>query len=331
MRWVFALLCSTALVLARAAAAQAQSASDVAREQAQSQPEFWSVTREAGAESCPDTDALSAHVERLRGHQATSEPSAYRVSFSYRAGVFRADIRVGQSSGVRVLRDRRATCASLEQATALTLALLLDSDSRDLPPENDEPELPPQAPPPEPKPTPPEPPVRRDKPAHLTLSLGGAGLFGVVQPVAPAVLGDLGIGVHRFRTSIGVLWMPAQTVDFGPGQLHETLLSGVARTCLAAVRGDALRFDLCSGIYAGRLKVHAVGYTRNDSVDKAWLAVPLELSVSTTSSPLGVQLGASALFQVRHNDFSIDRLGTAYRSWPLGMLLSVRAVGTWLL
>ena len=163
------------------------------------------------------------------------------------------------------------------------------------------------------------------------MSLGGAGMLGVVQPIAPVVLGDLGIGVNRFRTSIGVVWMPTQTVDFGPGQLHETLLSGVARTCLSALRNSQARPDLCSGIYAGLLKVRAVNYTRNDSVDKAWLAVPLELLVSTTSSPLGVQVGASALFQVRRNDFSIDKLGVAYSSWPIGMLLSMRAVGSWLL
>ena len=331
MRWVFALLCSTVLALPGAAAAQAQSASDVAREREESPPAFLSVTREAGAESCPDTAALAEHVERLRGHQATSEPSTYRVSFSYRGGVFRADIRVGQSSGVRVLRDRRATCASLEQATALTLALLLDSDARDLPPEKEEPEPLPPLEPPAPQPPPRAPHATRDNMANLSLSLGGAGLFGVVQPVAPAVLGDLGIGVNRFRTSIGVLWMPEQTVDFGPGQLHETLLSGVARMCLAAARTNQVRLDLCSGIYAGLLKVHAANYTRNDSVDKAWLAVPLELAVSTTSSPLGVQVSASALLPLRRNDFSIDKLGVAYDSWPVGMLLSMRAVGTWLL
>jgi hypothetical protein len=329
MRWVFALLCSTVLVASLATAAQAQSASDVTHEPEASPPDFLNVAREPGAESCPDTAQLTAHVERLRGHQATSEPSTYRVSFSYRGGVFRADIRVGQSSGVRVLRDRRATCASLEQATALTLALLLDSDARDLPPEKDEPEPEPRAP--QPQPAPLVPPAPRDNAANLTLSLGGAGLFGVVRPAAPAVLGDLGIGVNRFRTSIGVLWMPAQTIDFGPGQLHETLLSGVARTCFAAIRGSQVRFDLCSGIYAGLLKVRAANYTRNESVDKAWLAVPLELAVSTTSSPLGVQVGASALFPLRRNDFSIDKLGVAYGSWPIGMLLSMRAVGTWLL
>ena len=331
MRWVFAPLCSIVLAATFANAAQAQSATDsVPETEAASQP-FLSVMREDGAESCPDTETLRARVERLRGHQPTGEPSAYRVRFTHRGGVYRATIQVGSGSGARELRDRGVTCASLEQATAVTLALLLDSDAHELPPEKSEPPAPPA--PPLPKPPEPNPPVsdRRRSSTNLSLALGGAAVFGLVQPAVPAALGELGIGVNRFRTSIGVLWMPEQTLDFGPGEIRETLLSGVARTCLTAVRSDSARFDLCSGIYAGLLKVHAERYTSNASADKAWLAVPLELSLATASSPVGVEVGVSALLPLRRNDFSIDHLGVAYASWPVGLMLSMRAVGTWLL
>ena len=318
MRSVFVLLGSTLLALLLASAARAESAVDP----------FLSVTREEGAESCPDTDALSQHVERLRGHSATGEPSAYRVNFTWRAGVFRAEIRVGAGSGVRVLRDRGATCASLEQATALTLALLLDSDSHELPTEKPEPDQAPPPPPPKPTEQKPPEPDRRGS-TTMSLSLGGGGLFGVVQPAAPAALGELGIGINRFHTSIGVLWMPMQTLDFGPGRLDETLLSALARTCLTTARSTELRVDVCSGIYAGLLKVRADGYTVNSSADKPWLAVPIELALSTTSEPVGVEVGLSALLPLRRNDFSIDNLGVAYTSWPVGVLLSMRAVANW--
>lgn len=338
MRWVFASLRSTGQVLLFAAAARAQSAPEASHERpaAVAPPALASlrVTREEGAESCPDTETLRAHVERLRGHQTTSEPSSYHVHFSRRGDVFRADIRVGASTGARVLRDRRATCASLEQATALTLALLFDSDLSALPSEKTESEPEPA----EPRAVEPPKPVEQPRPApvqpnaaHLALSLGGGALFGVVQPVAPTALGELGIGVSRFRTGIGVLWMPQQARDFGPGQLRQTLLSGVARTCMTAARSSAVRFDLCSGIYAGLLKVRAYDYTRNGSADKAWLAVPVGVSLTTTSAPVGVEVGASALFPLRRNDFSIDNLGVAFESWHVGMLLSMRAVGTWIL
>jgi hypothetical protein len=285
------------------------------------------VTREPGAEGCPDARALLDQVERVRGHATTGASSAYHVSFSYRGGVFSARIRVGESSGARVLRDRGATCASLEQATAVTLALLLDSDTRE-----PEPERPPEPPPPiAPRLDLAAPaPVSRTA-VSLTFSLGGGGLAGVVQPVAPVLLAEVGIGIERFRTNLGMLWMPPQTLDFGPGTLDESLLSGTARMCLSALRGGNIRFDLCSGIHAGRLRVQANGYTRNRSASTTWLSVPVGLALATTSSPLGVELGVSALVPLRHSEFSIERLGVAYESWPVGGLLSIRAVGSWLL
>ncbi len=271
MRWVFASLCSLALVPWLTGAAQAQSPAEVSREH-EAPPAFLSVTRDEGAESCPDTDALRAHVDRLRGHQPTSEPSAYRVRFSYRGGVFRADIKVGVGGGARVLRDRRATCASLEQATALTLALLLDSDASELPPEKVEPE------PSRSSHAPSSRPARTTKlrpsanteiaPRIWRLSLGGGALFGVVQPVAPTLQAELGIGVNRFRTGIGVLWMPPQTHEFGPGQLRRDVAErrGAHVPHGGAQRAGALRAVL--GIYAGLLKVQADRNTRNDSATR---------------------------------------------------------------
>lgn len=329
MRWVFALASFAAaspLAPFGVRAALAQSSGDASP----AHPQLVSVSREEGAESCPDADSLAAHVERLRGHQATSETSAYRVSFSRRGGVFRATIRLASGGGTRELRDRGPSCASLEQATALTLALLLDSDLHEVPSEQDEPKAIELSPAREPEMAPESPPFELQQPAaraRLTLSLGGAGVLGVVQPVVPAAVAELGIGTQRFRTSLGVLWMPTQTYELGPGNLHERLLSGVARTCLTAVSAEQARFDLCTGIYAGLLHVQASGYTRNDSADKAWLAVPLELALSTTSKPIGVEVGVSVLLPVRRNDFSIDNLGVAYASWPVGLMLSMRAIG----
>lgn len=320
MRSVFALCTSLGLVCTATLAAHAQA------------PAVLDVTREVGAEGCPDTDTLTAHVERVRGHRATGETSAYHVHFAYRSGVFQAEIRSGNGGGTRVLRDRGGTCAALEQATALTLALLIDSDTSEPVETIEEPPPPPPTPPPTPAP-PPEPvraPERSTTAVGLTLSLGGGTLLGVVREVAPVALADLGIGVGRFRTSLGVLWMPEQTLVFGPGEVRETLIGGAARMCLSAWRNHFTAFDLCSGIYAGLLQVQASGYTRNDSADKTWLALPLGVALST-NAPLGVELGASALIPLRRNDFSVDNLGVVYASTPVGVLLSLRALGTWIL
>jgi hypothetical protein len=326
-RRVFGLSASIVLTLGLCRSARAQAPG----QQVQTES-FLSVTREGGAESCPDALALAEHVQRVRGQRTTSATAAYHVTFGFGAGVFRASIRVGSATGARVLRDRGTTCTSLEQATALTLALLLDSDASAVPPGEEgaaskalepakaEPAEPPRAP------RPAKPPNVR-----LTLGAGGGALVGVLNPIAPTLLAETGIGVGRFRTNIGVLWVPEQTLDLAPGSVNETLLSGVARMCLAPWQGQALRVDVCSGVHAGLLEVHAAGYTRDGAASKAWLAVPLELALSTAPAPIGVELGMSALVPLRRNDFSIDNLGVAYASWPVGMLLSMRAMGSWLL
>ncbi|WP_437335859.1 hypothetical protein [Sorangium sp. So ce394] len=329
---------------------------------------FLSVTRGAGAESCPDAARLVARVEQLRGRPETGASGAYAVSFTRGDDGFRAAIR--SESGARELRDRGGSCAALEQATAVTLALLLDSDARE--PSLREPDAdgggdpgpapgasapapgapaaaagapapasaaPAVTPPPaRPEPTPAD---RGERGAEatspergatrLTLAAGAAGLFGVVRPFAPALSAEAGIGGARWRATMGALWLVPQTLRHGPGELRETLLGGAARACLTAAGSAALRFDVCSGVHAGRLQAAASGYTRNDVAEKAWLAVPLELSLSRLSGPLGFDIGAAALLPLRRNDFSVDGVGVAYSSPPVGALVSLRGVGVWVL
>ncbi|WP_438034784.1 hypothetical protein [Sorangium sp. So ce204] len=318
---------------------------------AQTEP-FLSVTRGAGAESCPDAARLIERVEQLRGRPETGASDSYVVEFTRGADGFRASIRSG--SGARELRDRSRSCAGLEQAAAVTLALLLDSDGDGEAPSPQEPgatarDAPPPAPPapaPSPSASAERPPVARPAPAaagggereapasgrgatRLTLAAGAAGLFGVVRPFAPALSAELGIGGARFRAAIGALWLVPQTLELGPGELRETMLGGAVRACFAAAGVGGLRFDVCSGVHAGRLKAAASGFTRNDAVEKTWLAVPIELSLASLSGPLGFEVGAAALVPLRRNDFSVDGVGVAYRSPPVGALVSLRGVGSW--
>jgi hypothetical protein len=286
-----------------------------------------SVVREEGAETCPDAEALSERVAALRGRLGTGTRSTYQVTFGLRDGAYQAAIHL--RGGVRLLADRGPTCASLEQATAVTLALLFDSDAQEpvaTEPEESEKE-PPLTPPAPPVPLPPAEPPPRPRRVALSASLGGAALLGVVRTAAPSALADVGLVVNRFHTSVGALWVPTQKLTLPPGQLSETLVAGVFRACYAPLAQRALRLEVCTGIYAGSVRVRAAGYTRNDVVDRTWLAVPVELSVSVPSSPLGVELGVSALLPLRQSDFGVDHLGTAFASWPVGALLSLRVVG----
>ncbi|MDC0680625.1 hypothetical protein [Sorangium atrum] len=316
---------------------------------AQTEP-FLSVTRGAGAESCPDAARLIERVEQLRGRPETGASGSYVVEFTREADGFRASIRSG--SGARELRDRSRSCAGLEQATAVTLALLLDSDGQASSPQGPgvvARDAPPPAPPaPSPSASAERPLVARPAPAgagggereaptsergatRLTLAAGAAGLFGVVRPFAPALSTELGIGGARFRAAIGALWLVPQTLELGPGELRETMFGGVVRACFAAAGVGVLRFDVCSGVHAGRLKAAASGFTRNDAVEKTWLAIPFELSLASLAGPLGFDVGAAALVPLRRNDFSVDGVGVAYRSPPVGALVSLRGVGSWVL
>ena len=163
-----------------------------------------SVERGVGAEDCPDADTLSARIANIRGRASASSSASYSVSFSHTADTYTAVIRSGPNSeSQRVLEGHGVVCAALAQATAVTLALLFDSEPESAAPPKPEP------PPPPPPPKTPDSlsePVPVEKPKRgvridSTVSLGAAGLVGVLRPVSPALIGDLGLQVARFRVA----------------------------------------------------------------------------------------------------------------------------------
>jgi hypothetical protein len=290
-----------------------------------------SVERGVGAEECPDAPALIARVAAIRGRAGVPDGASYQVDFSHTADTFTAVIHSGvNGESQRVLEGHGLSCAALAQATAVTLALLFDSEAETTAPEPPKPEPPPRA------------PVQNERllaepiliDVHQrgprvdgTLALGGAGLIGVLRPFSPALTGEIGLQVARWRMGIGVLWNPPQALTLGPGQVRESLLSGTARSCVALTRRDVFRFDVCTGLFAGVVTAQAEGFTRNERRLRTWLAIPLELSFARTSSPIGWDVSASALGSLMHQDFSIDNLGAAYEAPRIGGMLSLRAVG----
>jgi hypothetical protein len=305
----------------------------VPRAGAQASPRL-EVERGAGAEECPDAATLEAQVERIGDRRARETETTYRVSFQRDDNTFSATIRTEpDGSSERILRAREPTCAALAQATAVTLALLLDADV--LAAEQPLPSPPPAAALPN---TPPvsqkdgmsHQPDSRAPDRNAMLALGGAGVIGVLDPVAPALTAQVGLQLSRWRLSVGALWIPPQSIALPPGSLREGLLSADARVCVALWRGTAaLRLELCSGALLGQLSVQARGYSRNDHRSESWFALPLELTLAQLTTPLGWELSASALVPLRRHDFSVDGVGIAYRSPPVGAVLSLRALGLW--
>jgi hypothetical protein len=220
-------------------------------------------------------------------------------------------------------------CAALAKATAVTLALLLDSERpgeddaqrREGPPARRSVAAPVQ-----------EPPARSSSEVvsrDLTLAFGGAAVFGVLRPVAPGLLGDAGLRVHRLRTSLGVLWLPGRDSELGPGTVNTSLLSGTVRGCFAPWLNDSFELSACTGAFIGFASAEGAGYTENERSTEPWLAVPLEVSALHLVRPVGWELGAAALIALRRYEFAVDGLGAAYRSLPVGVMVSLRGYGFW--
>jgi hypothetical protein len=293
-----------------------------------------SVERGPRAEECPDGVTLLARIAAIRGHAGAPSGASYDVGFTHTADTFTAIIRSGPNGeSQRVLEGRGLTCSALAQATAVTLALLFDSDVDNQPRETEKPE-------PEAEPVSPPPKVYhlladpilidvREPSPHVdgTLALGVAGLAGVLRPFSPALTGELGLQLARWRMGIGVLWNPPQALTLDPGVVRESLLSGTARSCLALTRTSGFRLDACTGLFAGVVTAQGEGFTRNARRIRTWLAIPLELSLAQSSDHVGWEVSASALGSLVHQDFSVDGLGVAYQSPRIGGMLSLRAVG----
>jgi hypothetical protein len=279
------------------------------------------VDRGAGADRCPDAAALGARVEQIRGKPTTDLPTAYWVTFAKKDDGFLATLRTeGGSGSVRTLEYDGKECAALGQAVAVTLALLFDSDV--------EQKRAPKKPPPTPSTVtvtkqPPPPSSSRD----ASLALGPIALFGVIRPIAPALAADAGIAFGLLRVSAGALVAWPQTTSLGAGTVRESLLSGFARSCFATWRGGALRFDVCTGILVGAITAEAEGYTRNEHRTRAWIALPLEAALAGWAAPIGWELSLAGLLPLVRSDFTVDGVGTAYESPPVGAMLSLRMIG----
>jgi hypothetical protein len=287
-----------------------------------------SVTRGRGAGDCPDAEELARKVDVIRGSPAPATHAGYRVGFAREGERFVAEIRASSGRGVRRLYATGQRCSALAKATAVTLALLLDSqllredgaEPRELPPVRSTSAAPGQGPAPR---------RAESTPRDVTFSLGGAAVFGVLRPLAPGLLGDAGLRVRGLRTSLGALWLPSIDSELGPGTVTTSLLSGTVRGCFVAWPSDSLELGACTGALIGVVSAEGAGYTENERSSEPWIAVPFEISLLHMVRPVGWEISAAALVVLRRYEFAVDGLGVAYRSLPFGVMLSLRGYGFW--
>jgi hypothetical protein len=291
------------------------------------------VTRNGDTADCPDGAALAQEVARVRKSEEAQALSRYAVTFAREGKAFSATITTDtQGNDVRTITAQGDTCTPLAQATAVTIALLLDGEP--------EPPAPVVATAPETAPkTVKIPPIAVSLPTHRarptpartqgTFGVAAGTLLGVLNDVAPELSSELGMVRGHLRLAAGMMWTLPHSLRFGPGTLREFLLSSTLRTCLAPLVVHTLRFDLCSGLFAGVANVHPRGYTKNRVTTRPWMAIPLGGSLVYLHAPVGFQLSALALVPVRRHDFSVDGLGKAYESWPLALSISLGVLGLW--
>jgi hypothetical protein len=292
------------------------------------------VTREPGAEACPDGPSLGARVAAIRGPASAPSGQSYTVVFTRDSSGYSAAVGATERPlEVRTIGAPGETCEAIAQAAALAIVLLVDGEVAA----------------PEPAAPEPAPPVSPAQPARAaravtppgkhadqnrrkvrgSLSASGGLLAGVLEPVSPLVASELALVAARFRVGLGALWVPRQTVRLGPGALHETLLAGSLRGCAALWRWQALRFEGCGGLHAGAVHVRARGFTRNEQRTRALVSLPLELALLYVTGLFGVELSTAALVPLRRHDFSIDALGSAHDSWPVALSARLHALVLW--
>jgi hypothetical protein len=284
------------------------------------------VDRTVDAADCPSSVELEARIAALRGRGASPLDAPYRVEFARASSTYTAVIRAADGS-TRAIEARGDSCASLAQATTVTLALLLDAEPRARP------ELAPV--PAAPAPARPSPPAQAEpaRGAHaasdteLGLLLGGGALLGVVRPVAPVLSLEGGLTHGWFRVGLGGVWALPQSLSLGPGSVRERLFAGTARGCVALTRARVTRLDACTGLFAGAQQAEASGFTTNTARTRNWFAVPAELALSQRFGAFGWELGASALFPLVRNEFVVDGQGAAYSASAVAALFSLRAFG----
>jgi hypothetical protein len=231
----------------------------LANGQAADAPLAFDLSREPGAERCPDHETLTTQLQkRLAQTGAARLPVADKVTVAIkrtRDGYLATVWALGLEGGTRSLLDPTDDCAGLAEAVVLTLSMI--ADGQPMPPA--------KAPPP-----PPEPVIER--PLEV-----GAGALASTGMLGAASLGPtLELLWHpwpHLAAGLSALWMPSRAFDNGPGSTDFTLAAGLARLCGGILPyGGRIFPAICAELGAGGLRGQGQGYVDARSVWVPWLA-----------------------------------------------------------
>ncbi len=286
--------------------------------------------RSEAAADCADEARLFAKVEKISQRSLEPEgpaPDAIRVviRFDRSDDEYRADLEFqGPKPGERSLRDRSSHCEILEDAVAVAIALLLDSEV-----ERREREL---------REAPRAVPTisiirsevvpKRSKTNSVYVA-GEAGVqAGFDSKIVPRLAGALGMHKReKWLFELSAELIAPATSRIAAGEVSVSLVAGALRAC--RLWGDEWQWGPCAGFAVGRLHGSGRGFDESLSSSLLWTAFSGELLVQRTFADRW-QLGAHAAAWVplKEQRFSVQNLGTVWNSsaiWPfLGVRLGVR-------
>jgi hypothetical protein len=315
------------------------------------------VLRWSAPEGCPDASRVTREIDRLLGEESPRPAVPLDVSATVTAGAdgdFKVRLETHGEGGVRVREIRGESCNAVADATALSIALVIDPDAvaRAKPaPPPDAPAPPPPSPPPPvvPAPPPPSPPPRlvpppapapplpappapigaapadaaqgRARRPTFALQAWGAADAGSLPGISFAVGGEAAVLVGDFRVELGGgVWVdrPATLAQMPSAGGNIGLAVGSAGACWLPLRGPRIQVGPCLGLEVGRLHAEGFGVTSEGSGSSLWSA--LRGGGLLAWSPLSwlaalIRLDAAVPFA--RPTFSLTGLGAVYRSSPV--------------
>jgi len=275
-----------------------------------------SWVRGPGAATCIDQPALEERIAARLGRAAFERDSARSVEayVAREAHAWHADIHVRDAStgreATRELASESESCAALEAAVALAIALVIDPD------------MPASAPPlktPILLPTPvavtrPAPQPEATAPARETTPSASFALRGTL---ASGLLPGAAGGIEATSSlAFGGWLVPSASAVFLPEHRTSDLRFGFGLTALglgACARSPERRTfapGICANLWAGAL--HAVVYelTPLRPGQRAWAAASLAPSLRMSlGSRLFIEIGAEAMVPLIRDSFQVD-------GWP---------------
>ncbi len=288
--------------------------------------------RTDSAKDCANHARLLAKVERLSQRAVEAEGPLRdsihvvvhfdRINDEYRASLeFR-----GPKPGERSLRDRSNRCDSLEDAVAVAIALLLDSEI----------ERRAQATPDLTRAVPTiritssevKPRAHQSRTTPWYVSVQGGPEWGFSTTAVTWFAVDLGvrpISGWVFEAS-AVASQPA-TTKYAAGEVTVSLVAGALRAC--RLWGESWQFGPCAAMALGRLHGTGRGFDESMSTNLLWPALGASLILQRSlGERWNVGLSATTWIPLSEVTFSVDNLGTAWNSsviWlGLGARLGVR-------